>query len=497
MAENLFEILQYEWALRALIASIVVGAICGILGCFIVLRNMSLVGDALAHSILPGVVVAFVIFGYNPFGFFIGSVIAGLITAAFIIWIQQNVKTKNDAAIGIVFTAMFSIGVIGISKISKSDGVHLDLKDFLFGNILGVGTQDIYLSIGIGIFVILSIIVFYRHLFASSFQEVVAQTMGFRVDLIHYFLMLLLSFTVVASLQTVGVILVVAMLITPASTALLLSNDLKKVLFLSAIFGILSSVVGIILAIYFNTTPGPVIALVITLFYLIAVVLSPKKGLLVKQIQRRRQRMKIYKEDFLKLSYKLQEKGRYSKSALTEKLDWSAYLLSRVVSYLVRDGLAKRDISSFPLTEKGEKVARKMVRAHRLWETYLVTKMGMKEDQIHDDAEKVEHYLTDDVMHEIDRSLGSPSTDPHGSEIPEYRMEGTITSINRLQEGKKFEILDQNAQYVMDRLADFNIFPGKKFYLLDRSFTHYTIKSDDGQILIIPKNSIRNLNVKI
>ena len=148
--------LQEPWAFRALIASAMVGISCGVLGCFIVLRNMALIGDALAHAILPGVVVAFVLVGYSTIGFFAGSVIAGLLSAVFITWIQHNVKTKNDAAIGIVFTAMFSIGVIGISWISKNEGVHLDLKDFLFGNILGISNEDIYLTTGIAIYFIIS-----------------------------------------------------------------------------------------------------------------------------------------------------------------------------------------------------------------------------------------------------------------------------------------------------------------------------------------------------
>jgi ABC-type Mn2+/Zn2+ transport system permease subunit len=124
--ENLFSILQQEWAIRALLASSMVGLMCGMLGCFIVLRNMALIGDALAHAILPGVVVAFVVVGYSTIGFFAGSVVAGLLSAAGITWIQHHVKTKNDAAIGIVFTSMFALGVIGISSVSR-EGVHLDL----------------------------------------------------------------------------------------------------------------------------------------------------------------------------------------------------------------------------------------------------------------------------------------------------------------------------------------------------------------------------------
>jgi ABC-type Mn2+/Zn2+ transport system permease subunit len=216
---DLWQIIQEPWAMRALLASTMVGITCGILGAFIVLRNMSLIGDALSHAILPGVAVAFIFFGYNTIGFFFGTVIAGLLFAIVMTWIQQNTRTKNDAVIGIVFTAMFSIGVIAISAISKT-GVHLDLKDFLFGNVLGVADQDLWMTGIVMVMVVLSIIVFYRYLFASTFQPTIASTMGIPVRFIHYYLMLLLSFSVVAAMQTVGVILVVAMLITPASTAL-------------------------------------------------------------------------------------------------------------------------------------------------------------------------------------------------------------------------------------------------------------------------------------
>ena len=158
--QELFSILQETWAVRALLASSMVGVMCGILGCFIVLRNMSLVGDALAHAILPGVVVAFLLVGYSALAFFTGSVLAGLFTAVGITWIQHRVNTKNDAAIGIVFTAMFSLGVIGISYISRNQGVHLDLKDFLFGNVLGVADTDLLLTAMVTVYVVISIIVF-------------------------------------------------------------------------------------------------------------------------------------------------------------------------------------------------------------------------------------------------------------------------------------------------------------------------------------------------
>ena len=264
---ELFDLFNYALGIRALIASVLVGLMCGVLGCFIVLRNMSLVGDALAHAVLPGVVVGFVVAGTGVMAIFTGAVVAGLITAALITWIQHNVKTKNDAAIGIVFTAMFSIGVMGISKVARQ-GAHLDLDHFLFGNVLGLSDADLYLTAGIAAYVLLSVVLFYRYLFATTFQPVIAETMGISVKTIHYYLMLLLSFAVVASMQAVGVILVVAMLITPASTALLLTNRLNYMIVISAVIGVLASVIGLIITDFYNTTPGPAMAVTATLFYL-------------------------------------------------------------------------------------------------------------------------------------------------------------------------------------------------------------------------------------
>ena len=173
-------------------------------------------------------------------------------TALLISWIQQNVETKNDAAIGIIFTAMFSIGVIGISWISHKDGVHLDLNHFLFGNVLGINTDDLMLTGLVTIFTVSSVIIFYRYLFITTFQPTIAQTMGISIKMIHYFLMSLLSFAIVASLRTVGVILVVAMLITPAATALLISDKLKSVIFIAGLIGVLSAVIGFICAVIFD-----------------------------------------------------------------------------------------------------------------------------------------------------------------------------------------------------------------------------------------------------
>jgi len=417
MLESLQLLFTEEWAIRALIASSIVGITCGLLGSFIVLRNMALIGDALAHAILPGVVFAFYIVGLSTLSIFIGSVIAGLITAIVITWIQGNVNTKNDAAIGIVFTTMFAIGVVGISAINRSPGVHLDLKDFLFGTIMGINNEDIYLLIGIGIYVVISVAVFYRYLFVSTFQPVIAETMGISVRLIHYFLMLLLSFVIVASLRAVGIILVVAMLITPASTALLLSDKLNKVVMISALIGFGSAVTGMFLAIQFNTTPGPMMAIMAASFYILAVFLSPQKGLIFKSIRNRNLRNKIHLEDTLKQAFRLQQKGNLTFKNLQEQLGYNTNLLRKNLNKMSRNNIL--DLKpSLSLTHDGKNMANKLIRAHRLWETYLVTEMGLSAEQIHEDAEKYEHLLTDDMLDEVDAKLGFPKEDPHGSPIP-------------------------------------------------------------------------------
>jgi ABC-type Mn2+/Zn2+ transport system permease subunit len=262
------QILEYDYAIRALFASAMVGLMCGILGCFIFLRNMALVGDALSHAILPGVVLGFLVAGQSVLAFFTGSVLAGLLAAAMITWIQTKVKSKEDAAIGVVFTTMFSLGVIGISILTKREGVHLDLKDFIFGNVLAITTQDLMLTALVGAFVIFSSLSLYRYLFISTFDATLASAMGVSTKVIHYFLMLLLSFTVVACMQSVGVILVVGMLIMPASAAYTLTKRLPSMILIAAVIGVLCTVGGFIIAFALDITPGPAMNVLGAFFYI-------------------------------------------------------------------------------------------------------------------------------------------------------------------------------------------------------------------------------------
>ena len=442
---EILQTLSSEWAIRAMVTSVMVGITCGIIGSFIVLRNMSLIGDALSHSILPGIYFAFLVAGYSTLGFFIGSVIAGIVTAVAITYIQQTFKTKNDAAIGIVFTAMFAIGVMGISRLNNTQGNHLDLKDFLFGNVLGISNTDIILSAIVMIYTVTCILLFYRYFFITTFQPTIAATMGISTKAVYYFLMLILSFAVVAALRSVGVILVVAMLITPASTALMLSNKLRIVLLISACVGAISALLGFLFAVMLDTTPGPAMVIVATFIYLVVALFAPEKGLVPSWYRTKKQRSKIIREDILKYLSKFPAS---TEDQLSLALGMSLSIVKSQTTSMKQRGLlqAGKDLK---LTTEGAIIVEDLVRAHRLWESYQSESMGLKSEQIHDDAERLEHHLTPDFIDELDKKLGYPKLDPHGSPIPQ-KASGDILAdcpvnkaflISPQQESEKIEAL--------------------------------------------------------
>jgi ABC-type Mn2+/Zn2+ transport system permease subunit/Mn-dependent DtxR family transcriptional regulator len=488
---ELLEILSAEWAIRALVTSSIVGITCGVIGCFIVLKNMSLIGDALSHSILPGIYFSFILVGYSTLGFFIGSVSAGIITAFVITWIQTNVKTKNDAAIGIVFTAMFAIGVIGISSLNNKQGNHIDLKDFLFGNVLGISNHDIVLSAMVLFFTIGSIAIFFRHFYLTTFQPVIAQTMGVSTKLVHYFLMILLSFAVVSALRSVGVILVVAMLITPASTALLLSYKLQRVIIISAGIGLISSIGGIILSINYNLTPGPAIVLFATGLYIVAVFLSPEKGLLQQWNKKRLQNRKILYEDLIKL-LSLSEQKKLSVQSIADQLKVSLKKAQQGLFYLRKKGLVT---DKMLLSISGKKVANDLVRAHRLWESYQVNHMGMKDDQIHDDAERQEHNLTPELLDRLDERLGYPTSDPHGSPIPQKEMLPPKPLFSLMPKTRGVISKNQINDWVESELWELGILPESHFILTKILVDGVQIKFKSKEIFL-PERLAKMVNLE-
>lgn len=282
MMNFMHSVFEYGFLQKALLTSVMVGVICGVIGCFIILRGMALMGDAISHAVLPGVAISYML-GIN---FFIGAVVTGILTAVGIGFISQNSRVKNDSSIGIVFTAAFALGILLITALKSSS----DLYHILFGNVLAVRPSDMWITLIIGVIVLGSVYLFYKELLVSSFDPIMAQAYGLPTKLIHYFLMTLLTLVTVASLQTVGIILVVAMLITPASTAYLLTDRLSVMIGLSALFGAVSAVGGLYLSFTYNLASGATIVLMATTLFILSLLFSPKQGILLRSIRTKRKK---------------------------------------------------------------------------------------------------------------------------------------------------------------------------------------------------------------
>ena len=418
--------LQFDWAewlvpftlqwWQETTCSVLVGIACGVLGCFVVLRRMAMIGDALSHAVLPGVVIAFLITGSSGIvGLFVGALLAGLITAGLIKLVSQHSRTKEDSAIGIVFTAFFAIGIILISSLGR--GTHFDLKCFLFGDPLAVGRDDLIMMAVIAPAVLAIVFLFYHRLKLASFDPVVAATMGISVTAIHYLLMGMLSATVVAGLKTTGVILVVAMVITPASAAYQLCNRLWSMLLLSAVFGAISATAGMSLAFVTNSPTGPAMVLVATILFGLTMLLSPHHGMVFRTARRARVRRHVDEEDVLKAVHRLAgDDGPCTVANVAVRTGLSARRIARSVRRLGMERLIESRMAGLWLTEAGEHRATGLVRAHRLWERYLADEAGIDTDAIHHEAERLEH--AHELADEVDETLGYPKRDPHGTIIP-------------------------------------------------------------------------------
>lgn len=265
-------LVQYQFLQNALITSIIVGLVSGIIGSFIILRGMSLMGDAISHAVLPGVAASYM-FGMN---YIIGASIFGVLAALLIGFITQKSQLKNDTAIGVVFSSFFAVGIIMISFAKSST----DLYHILFGNVLAVRDSDILITAIVGILVVVFVLLFYKELQITSFDPTMAQAYGLNIQFFHYALMFLLTLVAVSSLQTVGTILVIAMLITPAATAYLLTNHLPTMIFLASSFGVLSSIIGLFFSYSYNLASGATIVLTAAFLFTLAFLFSPIKGLL-------------------------------------------------------------------------------------------------------------------------------------------------------------------------------------------------------------------------
>ncbi|MGK7901959.1 MAG: metal ABC transporter permease [Hormoscilla sp.] len=274
MLESLIEPLQYSFMQRSLTIAILVGIICSVVGSYLMVQRLALLGDAISHSVLPGLAIAFLL-GAN---IFVGAFISGVFSTMVIAWISKRSPIKEDAAMGIVFSAFFALGITLITIIQKDN--KIDLNHFLFGNILGVTITDLRDTAIIGAFVLLVVLLLYKELLFYTFDPLGAQAAGLPVNLLNFGLMVLISLTIVASLKAVGVVLVLALLIAPGATAYLLVKRLHQMMILGAVIGVVASVSGMYLSYFFNLPSGPAIVLVVSGFFLLALLFSPTQGIL-------------------------------------------------------------------------------------------------------------------------------------------------------------------------------------------------------------------------
>ncbi len=281
--EFLLEPLQYPFMLRGVLAASMVGVVTAVMGCYVVLRGMAFLGSALAHAILPGVALGYIVSGGQTDTIFWWALGAGFVTVFGIGAITQQGEVKEDTAIGVLFAGMFALG---IAIISLERSYAVDLTHFLFGNVLGVSNNDLYLTAGFGGLVLLLIGLFYKEFLVISFDETLAETARIRPQIYQYLLLMMLAATIVVSLQTVGIALMAAMLVTPAAAAFLLTRRLPMMMALSALIGASSSVGGLYISFHINIASGAAIVLTCIAVFILAFLFAPHRGWLWQQFRR-------------------------------------------------------------------------------------------------------------------------------------------------------------------------------------------------------------------
>ena len=259
--QTLADPLRFAFMQRALLVAVAIGVLCAVVGSYLLVQSLALLGDALSHSLLPGLAIAYLL----DLNLFVGAFVAGLLSALLIQWIRSATPLKPDAAMGIVFSAFFALGILLITLIQRR--ARIDLNHFLFGNLLGVSAADVLTVVGITVLVLGLVALFFKELTFYSFEPLGAKAAGLPTAGLGWGLMALTSLTLVASMKAVGVLLVLAMLITPAATAYLLAPRLHQVMLLGSLFGVSASLLGMYASYYLNVASGPAIVLVASVWF--------------------------------------------------------------------------------------------------------------------------------------------------------------------------------------------------------------------------------------
>ena len=397
-----------------LVEGVLVAVSLALIGCFLVVKGLSLLGDALSHSVLPGIVVGFLASAalgtgslHSPW-ILIGATAFGLAAAFIVQNIHTTSRVKEDAALGITFTALFALGVVLINLYAGQ--ADLDPGCVLYGNlehfiINSTGFWPMAIILGL---ILLCLALFYRQLLVSTFDPLLARSLGVNVTLFHYGLMAALSLTIVTSFEAVGAILAVALLIMPGATARLWTDRMPPMLLLAAAHGILSTLIGYWLAHYtvLDTSAGGAISVAGFSLFIISYLGSPKYGLVVRWWMRRKLRRTVELENLIKA---IQEAGG---AATLPALATEQKLPPRVITAIASRGIARnwltRTADNISLTPTGQSAANRLQRAHELWEAYLQQEVGLAPDHVHDAAEWIEHHLHPDHLQGIEQTVTPP-----------------------------------------------------------------------------------------
>lgn len=433
---------------KALIGGGLVAIVCGVIGCFVILRRMAFLGDAISHAMLAGVTSGYlimqIVFGVDAHApaMLAGAIVAGLITVALIGFVSKVSRIKDDTAIGIMYTGIFAVG--GVLASLYSHRIHLDLYHFVTGMVLGVEDADLWMMAIVASFVLAIVILFFRYFQITTFDPVMAAALGIPVMAVDYLLVTCTSLVVVSAVSIVGVILVVGLLVTPAATAYLLSDRLHRMMLLAALFGVTGVAAGLYVSAWIgNVATGPSIVIMSTLQFMLVLFVAPRYGLLADFLRRRAAVPQQVVEDILG-SFRYADSEVLTISDVQTRLNARPELIRRAIRALERDDLLKTNGVEMLLTKAGKQEARRLLRAHRLWESYLAH-VGMPVEALHDLADELEHVHDEDTVDYLDDKLGHPLTDPHGAAIPEdfiHLRPGAEVKASLLREGRRGSVTE-------------------------------------------------------
>nr|MBP7398714.1 metal ABC transporter permease [Chitinophagales bacterium] len=392
---------------------------------FAFLRKRSLTGDAVAHSVLPGICLAFLIFNSKDLWILLGGAfVTGWISLAFIDWITRSTKLKSDTAIALTLSVFFGIGIMLLTFIQQTgDASQSGLNNFLLGKAAAMSPSDIETMAIVSIIILAVLFIFFKEFTLLSFDPDFAKTSGLPVVFLEITLTTLTVLAVASGIQSVGVVLMAAMLITPAAAARYWTDDLKKMLALSMLFAVIGGIAGAYVSFVNNKMPtGPWIVTVVSLFALLSILFAPHKGAIPKIFLRKKHSRKVVYENVLKVMYHIQESEQketaVTASAIQQKRQMATADIRNGIKNLLHKNLIVEMQEGYRMTAFGLTEAKRIVRLHRLWEMYLTQQLNIASDHVHDDAEAVEHIITPEMEKRLIEILGFPEKDPHDKEIP-------------------------------------------------------------------------------